>query len=499
MTIRIKKDQFSGTSKVFSRDPDGLAAILRGLAIDMARNRLNALNPTVFTDNSTGTAADPYVLVNAPIAPSGVFNALVAGGVQLTAFNSSLGTIANAHAVMAAKMNPVLAIFGLPQITYISGTIASAGTIPAQSTTATTASGAAAVNNASYAAGATIMAANHRLIAQAWLAAMNAMGEAIGVVQGVDPLISAFETPFVPSAPITSFTPSGLRSFGPAPQNYILAATPTVTADATGASSVSLADGTAYLAAIANNLATMAKGWNQGVIGTTLSALTDSTTGTASQEAVAAIAAPVAYTSAGTDLAPKAGFDAQLALYANAQASIAARINLASGYQALGPILTDNTGGTATATLAAMSSALTAVAGSAGTGVASATAITSWTAVVNNMSTLIAAANKLCPYYDLTPLVDSSGGTASPGTPAFKDEAGLTETPMESVAAVNPVLVVVPATGTAITNGTLDSIANTQATTFLAEGMNAIATIAALVNKMLATTPLGEPLNVVAR
>ncbi len=45
--VKIKKHQFTGLSKVYSRDPDGLAAILRGLAIDNARI---ALEKSVYGD-----------------------------------------------------------------------------------------------------------------------------------------------------------------------------------------------------------------------------------------------------------------------------------------------------------------------------------------------------------------------------------------------------------------------------------------------------------------
>jgi hypothetical protein len=82
MSIIIKTKHFASGKKLFSADVDGLSAIVRGMAIDHARNRIKTVNPTAFTDISTGVAAAaPYGFVDAPM-PVAAFNAASAGGAQ---------------------------------------------------------------------------------------------------------------------------------------------------------------------------------------------------------------------------------------------------------------------------------------------------------------------------------------------------------------------------------------------------------------------------------
>jgi hypothetical protein len=42
MSIRVSSAHFSGTSKVFGRVPDHLAAIVRGLVVDMTQVKIAA-------------------------------------------------------------------------------------------------------------------------------------------------------------------------------------------------------------------------------------------------------------------------------------------------------------------------------------------------------------------------------------------------------------------------------------------------------------------------
>ncbi|MGO9740698.1 MAG: hypothetical protein ACLPN5_04130 [Roseiarcus sp.] len=76
--VKIKKHQFTGLSKVYSRDPDGLAAILRGMAIDNARLKVEVSAVHDFTDNSTGAAGSNIVAL--PIGATGPIDATAAGG-----------------------------------------------------------------------------------------------------------------------------------------------------------------------------------------------------------------------------------------------------------------------------------------------------------------------------------------------------------------------------------------------------------------------------------
>ena len=447
----VHKGQFSGLSHIFGRDNNHLAALLRGMAIDNARSRVEAAAVAAITDSTTGTADStiPWLIVDLPIAPTGVFNATSAGGVQLTAFNTSLGKIANDHAVLAERLNQARGRFGLPLVTFASGTIATSGTLAALDLTATTASGNSAVDNASYVAATTTMKQAHRQLVRAFHEILAALGFDADLI---DDLVGTY------------------------PQTYALPATATVVAAASGASSVALADGTAFLADVANNLATLAVAWNQIMTGAGLTALTDNTTGTASDQTVNTVGTFTPFTSVATDCAPKAGFDTLLGVWRNASASVAARINLIAEQHGLAALLTDSTTGTASTTLAAQA-ALTAV-----TGTTVCLDVVSGLVALNdeknNVATIAAAINKLVPFYGVTALTDDSGGTASVTTP--------------------PTLVATPTTATGVSGALLSSVANAEATTDIGEIANAYATFAKALNAMLGAGGDYQPLNVVA-
>ena len=55
--IKVKITQFTGLANVYSRNPYGLAAIVRGVAIDNARLKVEVAGVHDFTDNSSGVAA----------------------------------------------------------------------------------------------------------------------------------------------------------------------------------------------------------------------------------------------------------------------------------------------------------------------------------------------------------------------------------------------------------------------------------------------------------
>ena len=131
MSIRVSPAHFSGTSKVFGRDPDHLAAIVRGLAIDMIQVKIDAAEVGSFT----GTAG--AALVNL-IVPSEPFDATSAAGSQLAAFDAAMGKVESALAVLAQKLNPVQAVADLDPIIY-QGTVAVAVTIPGLDKTVTVA------------------------------------------------------------------------------------------------------------------------------------------------------------------------------------------------------------------------------------------------------------------------------------------------------------------------------------------------------------------------
>ena len=207
--ITVRAGQFTGLSKVYNRDADGLAAIVRGLAIDNARGKIESAGVPDVTDNSTGTASAAYV--GAPL-PLTAIDATSAGGASASALNTSIGKQSNALQVLTNTINNASARLGLPLVSNAYGTQASANTIPAQDLAGTGATGASAADFQSTVNALTIVRANFNRVAHAF----NNVSAAIG-----EPRLS--------------------RSvYGPEPQNEIVAAVPTVVASASGPSSAAL-------------------------------------------------------------------------------------------------------------------------------------------------------------------------------------------------------------------------------------------------------------------
>jgi hypothetical protein len=229
--IKIKLSQFSGTGKVFSRESNGLAAILRGLAIDMARFRVEVAAVHSFTDNSGGTHASALVAMPLPVT---AIDATTTGGAQLTALNASLVKIQNAGLVITNTLNEARTILGLPSVTSAAGTQAVADTIPAQDLTGTAGNGNAAAEFYSTIASFKVAKDNFARL-------MNGADEVL-VAMGVAPLSEA--------VPGSHALDEGLLAI------------PAAVAVATGPGAVALADVSAFLTASANNIASLAFAWN---------------------------------------------------------------------------------------------------------------------------------------------------------------------------------------------------------------------------------------------
>jgi len=230
-TIKIKRHQFSGLSKVYSREPDGLAAILRGLAIDSARLKVEVSGVKQFTDNSTGAGGASIVAL--PI-PSAAIDATSAGGAQTTALNTSLGKIANAGKVIANTINEASSLLGLPASSAATGAQAAADTIPALDKTGTSATGSSAATFASTVAAFKAAKDNLARLANG----MNAVFEAVGVAKLSE------------------------KNLGVHAIDLALVAIPAATSVAAGPGAVAKADVDAFLTAHANNIATLAAAWN---------------------------------------------------------------------------------------------------------------------------------------------------------------------------------------------------------------------------------------------
>lgn len=226
---KIKRDHFVGTSRVFTTDGDGLAAVLRGLAIDNARLKVEVSAVHDFTDNSTGTNGT----ISFPGLPSGSFDATSAGGATASALNTSLGKAQNAAKVMTNTINVARALLGLTALVCATGTEAAADTIPAQDKTNASTSGS---TSAAYASTKAALAV--------------AEGNMFKLAAGANEVLTAIGATAIP-------LPKVNRASG-----VTLGAIPTVTASADGTGAAKNSDVVAELVALANAVATIAAAWN---------------------------------------------------------------------------------------------------------------------------------------------------------------------------------------------------------------------------------------------
>ena len=421
-----------------------LFAALKGLAVDNARGKLAVAAVPDLTDSSTGTAGSAFT---DSAIPSAAFDATVAGGADLTTTNAALLKFENASKVLNNSLNNARSRIGLPNMSAASGTQASPNVIPAQDLTVSTANGTAAVDYASAKSAMSTAKSNLGML----MAGLNELRAALGM------------------GPV----PQGAYR-GDTNASRAMLDVATVTASATGASSVSKAVMDAFLASMANNLATFAKYWNLSFTqGAVFTALTDSSGGVAASGLVAN-PNPAPATGAATTSSPKAGFDAELVKIENAIAEIAAKMNLVRGYYDL-PLYTDSTGQTANGTIEALTNALTAVDGSTGTvAVDQITALARMTTVKNALSSLAVGINDLVVYAGAPSLTDASGGTAS------------------------MTLADIAATGTGV-SGANATLLDTAVDAWLVINQNNIASLAATLNLVLAASQSAtKPLGVVA-
>jgi len=420
--------------------PPKVFDLFKGIAIDLARGKVQDAGVPDLTDNSTGTAGSSFADLS---VPSAKFDATSAGGATLTDWNTAVTKIENAGKVLVNSFNNVRARVGLPVMSAASGTQASADTIPAQDLSVAETSGATSLAFTSGRAAMLVAKDNISKLAMALNEILRAIGH---------------------SAVTQNLTGDML--------SYSLAAIPAASADTDGSSAVSKAVADAFLLASANNLATIAAAWNAAMAQGGWSDLTDNSGGSAS-EAVAAMGTITGYTTAGTDLSPKADWDTEVPKWRNNFADLTARINELRAYNSLSTIV-DGSGGTANTTVEVVSVDLTAVDGVGNTGLDAASALTTWNAVKNNVATLVAAINELCPYYGVGTLTDGSGGTAASATVAMA------------------------ASGTGVDGTALSGVADTEVDANLVTLADAFATMAAKLNAMTGTTAVGQGLSVVA-
>lgn len=338
-----------------------------------------------------------------------------------------------------------------------------ANTLPAMTLTGTGAAVGSTADWASSQAAMSVVAKNVEYLKIALNEVLVALGQ--------DPL-SGIGKPIVPYVDVAN-------GAAYSPLNYAnLTVVPAALEDTGGVSSILVTDATAFYASVANAFATLALQYNDFVPAAHTVALTNSTGGT-SAAALAANALPAAADGAATTSAPKAGFDTQLGVIRNAISSLAYASNmLATEAGSLpGDMIIDQTGGTVSTTLAAISSSLTAVNGSTGTvAVDEVSALAAMAIIDNSLSSLGYYVNRLAAIYDVPPLgADALGGTIS------QTLAALSATTATGVGSTGPV-----------------TLLNTAVDTWLAGTANNISSIATVLNAMNTMVITSKPLTVIA-
>ncbi|MEY9560475.1 hypothetical protein [Sinorhizobium fredii] len=235
-TIRINKDYFAGSGKVWDRQV-GLGAIIASLVADNARRVLADTPPAALTDNSGGAGT-----LEAGLQPFAKPAPLVAadGGLNMN-FAASVEKLVNAHKVVAEALTAARAALGLPAVNLAEGNVAAANTIPALDDTANAAaSGSAPVAHTSFMRIVAVTRRNQGKL----LGAINEFRRAVGNA----PFANAFGTGGGELAPTPDPVAAGADDAGV----YV---------------SVAVADATAFLVTARDNVAVIAAAWQAAIDG----------------------------------------------------------------------------------------------------------------------------------------------------------------------------------------------------------------------------------------
>jgi hypothetical protein len=358
-------------------------------------------------------------------------------------------------AVLAEGMNRLNGRLGLPLIVNnTGGTIATAGTIPAQDKTLTAVSSNCLDKVTGNARLATIRSNMHLLGIAA-----NRILTAVGAALLVNSVASG--APGTQSQPASNDGIITLAAAGTATGTAV---------DGTLGSTLADADVDAQLTIIANNIATIALALND-VTGGLPADLTDNSGGTATANppTLAANPLPPAADGAATTSSPKAGFDTELQKIENNISDLALRTNLLARRFGLSQ-LTDSTGVSADTTIEALTVALTAVDGSTGTNaVDQVTGRDRLTKISSAHRSLAAKINEVCALTGLQAIVDSIG-------------VGTVGVTLENIAA----------TGTGV-SGAGATLLDVDVDAWLVINRNHQATLAAVLNALTGTVDTQAP------
>lgn len=150
MTYKINKSHFAGSGKVFSREKDGLAGLLRLIAAEIVKNKVRYaveadeidLADLEFTDNSTG---DAYTFIEDFALPKAPHTASGSTGVAVAALDTANGVALNALSVLVKNLDLLRVVIGVTRLDA-DGTVAAPGVIPAVTKSVTAATGTAAAD-----------------------------------------------------------------------------------------------------------------------------------------------------------------------------------------------------------------------------------------------------------------------------------------------------------------------------------------------------------------
>ena len=446
-------------AKVFVNEAGStFANVIRGLLQDNARRMVEVAGVADMTDSTTGTASTDTVVMTIPTA---AFDGSASGASPATAFNTEMNIFEDIGVEFGDWMNNVRVRLGLPQITWAtgsgtSGTLeAAAGAVAGLDTT----NGATAIDFLTGVAAMTAVRNNFATMLRAVNELAAAMGESV----------------------LTESTERGTPS-----ATYALVAVADATAGtgpSAGDTSISDTVADAFLAALVNNVATLALKFNAMVTGSGLPAdLTVSalTTGSSDGDTLAtAGAAFTAYDDVATASAPVAGWNTAVGVIEDNFADLALRTNLLLARYNF-TLMTDSTTGTANTALALIDDTQTSVDGTGDNSLSEASGTVGRGKIDANVATLIVEINKLVPFFGIVALTDNFGGTASVASP--------------------PVLVPI-GDGTGVDNGAaatgLETLVDIDP--YLDRVVDAQLTIAAKLAEMTGTTPgITKPLKAIA-
>jgi hypothetical protein len=455
-TVRLYDGDASGL------DNNKLFKALQGLAQDNARAKFDGLSISAVTDSTGGTAVNGVFYTTALVSvvkPVPFTNAASTSNaaVQKTAFDASMGKLGNAAASLANFINPYLGELGFDSI-IIPSALTITAAVPALDSASTGSTTTGSVDATTGIAQINIQKGNFSTV----MLAINRIAKALGENLLIDNSGGLEDT----SEPLTLIANAATAASVDASLLPSLAATPT----------------TAEFVALQNNYATAIAFLNRVLVNAEATTITDNSGGTASTAlppTLVALTIPPAFTTVATDCAPKAGFDTQVALFQNAVASLADKMNrhiqfLGDSAASILP-LKDLTTGTVSTTIAAEAASLSAVTGTT-VCIDVTTATTTLQAYMNNQAELAKKYNEIATYYDLITLTDSTTGV-----PPTDDQT----------------LVAMPTTATGNAGTGNATMAATAMNTFLAAARNNIATLAAAVNSMIDLSKT-QPLKVVA-